>query len=118
MKRFVHTILGVVCVLLLVSLAIGVGAVLFVRQAASRIVISQQAANSAIHESIALTFDNGSVEQKLQTMAALRQTGIAAKPYIPALILLTRDNNPEVREAAIDSIQQIDPTAIIPDAMR
>lgn len=98
----------VICVMILVPFLAGITAFVFMRQAISRITIGPQAAQ----EAVLITLDKGDLKQKLETIRVLGNMGVDAKPFIPALLSLTHDTDPEISNAALRSVRQIDPTAI------
>jgi hypothetical protein len=92
---------------------LGVALIWFLWTAASRITIDPVAVNDIVKQSIVMTLKDGTPQQKLDMLHALRDAGPAAKDYVPELTAALDDDDPAVRTAAAEAIKKIDPDAAV-----
>jgi hypothetical protein len=108
--------LGVAAIILLVLTILVAGAsvialVLLIRNAANRVRLEGDAVSRAVHEAVAQTLKEGTPEQKLEMIRALREIGPNAREFTLALTAALHDADARVRTAAGEALQQIDPAA-------
>jgi hypothetical protein len=95
----------------LLTCGLGLAVVWLLWNAASHITIDPAAVDDAVKTGIAVTFKDGTPEQKLDLIHGLRDLGAAAKPYAPELTAALADDNADVRAAAAEALNAIDPDA-------
>ncbi len=116
--RRVFRFLGIGSLVASVALvALTIAAVAFVRQAAGRIVfnVDPAAFGKMINEAMTLTLKDGTREQKLELIASFAMVSPTdAAPYAPFFAEATKDQDPDVRQAATAALERIPPEAFQP----
>ncbi len=106
-------LLGISFLLAAVSLAgLGIAAVAFVWQAASRITVDGAALGKVIEDAMLVTLREGTPEQKLDFIASFADAPAESASYFrPLLQEAAKDQDPEVSRAARTALERIPPEA-------
>lgn len=82
-----------------------------IENAVSRIEIDPQALAATMKQAVVVTLKDGSTDQRLQIIHTLRDMGADAKEFVPNLLAILNDADPQIRAAAEEALKKIDPDA-------
>jgi HEAT repeat protein len=92
-----------------VLIVLVVGLVITVANAVCRITIDPVALQQAVRTGIISALRDGTPDQKLQTLRALGDMKTNAREFIPEIVHVLDDDDPQVRDAAAEALEKIDP---------